>query len=97
MLETNERYEVKDILKHYSYFLQSGHRTRHHTGMLGVIQPAEQHQLSQVTTVHSEKSQHLEHCKSTGCNLFRQMTQPQLINQIGMSLTLSISQLCKKP
>lgn len=86
MLETNERYKVKDILKHYPYFLQSGHRTRHHIGMLVVVQAAEQHQLSQVTTVHSEQSQHLEHCKSTGCNLFRQMTQPQSNRHVSYTL-----------
>lgn len=95
MLETSERYQVKEILKHYPYLLRSGHRTRHHADVLAVLQAPEQYQVSQVTTVHSEQSQHLTHCKSIGCNSFWQMTQPQLINQILTSLILSISKLSK--
>lgn len=58
MLETSERHQVKEILKHYPYLLRSGHRTRHHAGMLAVVRAAEQYQVSQVTAVHSEQSQH---------------------------------------
>lgn len=95
MLETSKRHQVKETLKHYPYLLRSRHRTRHHAGVLALVQAAEQYQVSQVTTVHSEQSQHLTHGKSIGCNSFGQMTQPQLINQILTFLTLSISKISK--